>query len=132
MRIYLSPCCAEKEPALKGTGKAVTPDKLYTGTTVRRFMDECQRCNVRWAIFSDLYGVWFPQVPHQWYEKDPDMLTEAEFEALRKNFDEQLSTFSDIRFYNASGDLHPFHRRLLLETTLAEKVTLFTHLSEVA
>ena len=132
MRIYLTHCCAEKDPALKDTGKAVTPDKLYMATPIRRFMDECKRCNVRWAIFSDLYGVWFPQVTHEWYEKNPDTLTEAEFEALRKNFDEQLSTFSEIRFYHEPGDLHPFHRRLLRETTLAEKVTLFTDLSEIA
>ena len=131
MRIYLTPCCAQKDPALRGTGKAVSPDQLYTATPTRRFMDTCKRGNVRWAIFSDLYGVWFPHVEHEWYEKDPDTLTEAEFETLRNNFDEQLSTFSEIRFYCHPGRLHPFHRRLLSETTLAEKVRMITHLSEI-
>jgi hypothetical protein len=130
VKIYLTHCCAEKDPALRGTGKAVTPDKLYTEVPIQRFMDACRRCDVRWAIFSDLYGVWFPGVTHEWYEKDPDTLTEAEFETLRKNFDEQLSTFSEIHFYHP-GSLHPFHRRLLRETILAEKVSLFTDLREI-
>ena len=94
-------------------------------------MDRCKRGNVRWAIFSDLYGVWFPRVEHEWYEKDPDTLTEAEFETLRNNFDEQLSAFSEIRFYCQPRRLHPFHRLLLSETTLAEKVRMITHLSEI-
>ena len=132
MRIYLTYCSAQKDAALRGTGKAVTPDKLYTAAPIRRFMDRCKRGNVRWAIFSDLYGVWFPHIEHEWYEKDPDTLTEAEFETLRKNFDELLATFSEIHFYYHPGGLHPFHRRLLRETTLAEKVSLFTHLSEIA
>jgi hypothetical protein len=132
MRVYLTPCCAQKDPALQGSGKAVTPDKLYMATPTRQFMETCMRCNVSWAIFSDLYGVWFSQVTHEWYEKNPDTLTEAEYETLRKNFDEQLSIFSDIRFYHQPGQLHPFHHRLLRETTLAEKVSLFTHLSEIA
>ena len=130
MRIYLTHCCAEKDPALRGTGKAVTPDHLYTATQTLEFMDWCKRGNFRWAIFSDLYGVWFSQVEHEWYEKDPSTLTEAEFQALRSNFDEQLATFSEIRFYYPDS-LHPFHRRLLGETTLAEKVKIITHLSEI-
>ena len=28
------------------------------------------------------YGVWFLQVRHEWYEKDPDTVTEAEFANL--------------------------------------------------
>ena len=130
VRVYLTHCCAGKDPALRGTGKAVTPDKLYSEQPIHQFMDACKRCSVRWAIFSDLYGVWFSDITHEWYEKDPDTLTETEFETLRKNFDEQLSTFSEIRFYHP-GDLHPFHRRLLRETTLAERISLFTDLSEI-
>jgi hypothetical protein len=132
VRIYLTHCCAEKDPLLRGTGEAVTSDKLYTATPTRRFMDECKRRNVRWAILSDRYGVWFPGVKHEWYEKDPDTLTEAEFEALRKDFDEQLAAFGEICFYHEPGSLHAFHRRLLRETTLAEKASLFTDLNEIA
>jgi len=69
VRIYLTHRCAEKDPALRGTGEAVTPDKLYTDAPIQRFMAACKRCDVKWAIFSDLYGVWFPDVTHEWYEK---------------------------------------------------------------
>jgi len=48
-------------------GEAVTPDKLYTDAPIQRFMAACKRCDVKWAIFSDLYGVWFPDVTHEWY-----------------------------------------------------------------
>lgn len=130
-RIYLTPCCAQKDSDLRGTGKKVTPDHLYTAAPTRQFMETCKRGNVKWAIFSDLYGVYFSQDEHEWYEKNPDTLTEAEFETLRKNFNEQLSTFSEIRFYCQPGDLHPFHRRLLSETTLAERVKMITDLSEI-
>jgi len=67
VRIYLTHCCAEKDPALRGTGEAVTPDKLYTDAPIQRFVAACKRCDVKWAIFSDLYGVWFPDVTHEWY-----------------------------------------------------------------
>ena len=65
------------------------------------------------------------------YRLDPDTLTEAEFETLLNNFDGQLSIFSEIRFYCHPAHLHPFHRRLLSDTTLAEKVGMITHLSEI-
>lgn len=41
---------------------------------------------VEWAIFSDLYGVWFPDVEYEWYEKDPGTATEEEFSKLLEGF----------------------------------------------
>jgi hypothetical protein len=93
-------------------------------------MDKCKSSEVTWAIFSDLYGVWFSPVEHEWYEKNPDTLTEAEYETLRSNFDEQLATFSKIFFYYPD-EVHPFHRRLLDETALADRVKMITQLSEI-
>jgi hypothetical protein len=41
-------------------------------------MNKCKCNNVNWAIFSENFGVWFPHVEHEWYEKDPDTVTESE------------------------------------------------------
>ena len=60
LRVYLTHCSAKKDDALKNTSKKVTPDKFYTASPTRRFMNKCKEKSVDWAIFSDLYGVWFP------------------------------------------------------------------------
>jgi hypothetical protein len=72
MEIYITHCSAKKAGRYRGTGETVTPDVLYTATPTQRFIGQCEASGVRWAIFSDLYGVWFPEVQHVWYEKDPD------------------------------------------------------------
>lgn len=76
MKIYITHCSAKKDDSLKNTGRKVTPDKLYIATPTQRFMNKCKEKKVNWAIFSDLYGVWFPDIEHEWYEKDPDTVTE--------------------------------------------------------
>jgi hypothetical protein len=76
MRIFVTHCSAKKDNSLKNTGKKVTPDKLYTATPTQRFMKKCLKSKVNWAIFSDYYGVWFPDLEHEWYEKSPDTVTE--------------------------------------------------------
>ena len=37
---------------------------------------------VKWAIFSDYYGIWFADEKHQWYEKNPDTVTNEEYKKL--------------------------------------------------
>ena len=37
---------------------------------------------VNWAIFSDKYGVWFSNGLHEWYEKNPNKITEEEFNQI--------------------------------------------------
>jgi hypothetical protein len=86
MRIYVTHCSAKKDDSLKGTGKRVTPDKLYTSTPIRRFMEKCKEKRVKWAIFSDLHGIWFPNVEHEWYDKDSSKVTDAELAQLVEDF----------------------------------------------
>lgn len=85
MKIYITHCSAKKDGSLKNNSKKVTPDKLYTATPTQRFMKKCKEKNVDWAIFSDLYGIWFPQIRHEWYEKNPNKVTEQEFKNLINN-----------------------------------------------
>ena len=131
MRIYITHCSAKKDDSLKHTGKKVTQDKLYTATPTQRFMNKCKDEQVKWAIFSDLYGVWFPNVYHEWYEKDPDTVTEQEFENLVNDFDQKLWEYDEIWFYYNPGRFHPLYERLLQETNLRGKVKRFTHIREI-
>lgn len=62
MRIYITHCSAKKNDALKNKMKRVTPDRLYTTIPIQRFMKRCKEKDVKWAIFSDLYGIWFPDI----------------------------------------------------------------------
>lgn len=131
MKIYLTHCSAKKDNSIKGTGRKVTPDKLYTATPTQRFMRKCSERKVNWAIFSDLYGLWFPDVEHEWYEKNPDTVNDQEFKHLLNNFDDKLQQYDEIWFYYNPGRFHPLYKRLLQETKLKERIKRFTHIGEI-
>jgi hypothetical protein len=131
MRIYLTHCSAKKDNTFQNSGTRTTPDKLYKATPTQRFMSTCKQRNVNWAIFSDLYGVWFPNIEHEWYEKDPDTVTEQEFDVLVEDFDKQLQNYDEIWFYHNPGRFHPLYGKLLAIIKLKDKVTLFTHIKEI-
>ena len=95
-------------------------------------MQRCKSAHVDWAIFSDRYGVWFPYVEHEWYEKDPSTVTDLEFTTLLRNFEAELRAYDQICFYYNPGRFHPLYRRLIRETTLRDKVTLITHIDDIA
>jgi len=80
--IFLTHSSARKEKSLQRSHIQVTPDKLYTATPIRRFMLKCKDLEVSWAVFSDRYGVWFSNIKHEWYEKDPNKVTTEEFKKL--------------------------------------------------
>lgn len=106
MKIYLTHCSAKKDDSLKNSGRKVPPDKLYTATPTQRFMNKCKETHVNWAIFSDLYGVWFPDIEHKWYEKDPNTVTEKEFYQLLDDFNRKLQRYEEIWFYYNPGRFH--------------------------
>jgi hypothetical protein len=132
MRIYMTHCSAKKNDALRRTAMKVTPDKLYTATPTVRFMKRCMGKKVSWAIFSDKFGVWFPDVKHEWYEKDPETVNESEFRKLVADFDKRLGGYDEILFYHNPVRFHPFYRRIIADTQLRDRVRLFTHLREIA
>lgn len=92
-------------------------------------MNRCVKGGVQWAIFSDQYGVWFPDVEHEWYEKDPDSITDCEFEHLLRDFEAKLRGYEEVWFYHNPGRFHQLYERLIQRTAL--KITRFTHLSEI-
>ena len=131
MRMYLTHCSAKKDDTLKGTGTKVTPDRLYTATPTQRFIQRCRAQGVKWAIFSDLYGVWLPEAEHEWYEKDPDTVTQSEFQQLLANFDRELENYDEIWFYRNPGRYHPLYQRLLASSRHTDSVVMISHLSEI-
>ena len=131
MRIYITNCSRKKDDSLKHTGKKVTPDKLYMAAYIQRFMNICKKRKVEWTIFSDKYGIWFPKVEHEWYDKDPNKVTKREFRMLLKDFAQKLGDYEEIYFYHNPGRFHRLYKRLLKETKLKDKVILFSHIEEI-
>ncbi len=119
-RIYFTHCTSKKNDSLKDTGSRVTPDILYVGKQTRSFMNRCKEKGVEWAIFSDLYGMWFPNTKHEWYEKSPNkigpaeltLLVEDSFEMLKF---EMLNGYDEICFYAnyKSSRFHHIYRDLV-------------------
>lgn len=131
MRIYITHCSAKKDNALINSGKKVTPEKLYTATPTQRFMRRCVEQGVDWAIFSDMYGVWYCDETREWYDKHPDSVTKIEFEYLLNDFDTKLQKYDEIWFYYNPGRFHNLYRRLLSKSKLKNKFKLFTHIDEI-
>jgi hypothetical protein len=90
-------------------------------------MNRCKEKKVTWGIFSDKYGVWFSEEKHSWYEKSPDDVTEPEFQALLKNFNQRLQDFDEIVFWLPNETrFHPLYKRLLRETNLKNKLRVIS------
>ena len=62
---------------------------------------------VRWAIFSDQYRVWFPDVEHEWYEKDPDSVADSEFEHLLRDLRRSSGDMKKCGFIAIQGGSIP-------------------------
>ena len=131
MRFYLTYCSQEKAPSLKQTDFAVTPDRLYTDPGVQQFMEKCQKKNVGWGILSDLYGVYLSNERHVWYEKHPDTVTPQEEELIIKDFNHKLGSYDEIFFYARSDAFHPFYKRVLDKTALANRVRIIQHIEMI-
>ena len=95
-------------------------------------MSRCKEQGVNWAIFSDKYGIWFPNVEHEWYEKGPDTVTDQEFQDLLNDFDLKLQDYDEIWFYYNPSRFHRLYQRLLQETSLQDKIRRFSHHWEIA
>jgi len=107
---------------LKNTDAKVFPEELYTATPTQRFMKTCNNKNVNWAIFSDEYGIWFPNEKHKWYEKDPNSVSKDEFDKLVKDFEVKLVNYDEIFFYHNPGRFHSLYKELLDKVKLKDKI----------
>lgn len=121
----------QKNPVFKDTKVKVTSDKLYTATPIQRFINECKNKGVNWAIFSDKYGIWHSGIRHEWYEKNPNSISDKEFKALLNNFDESLSKFDEIWFYYNPGRFHKVYKKLIKSSSLKNRIRPFTHIKDI-
>jgi len=128
-QVYITHCSAKKNITLKNTCQKVFPYDLYTATPTQRFMKKCKEIGVNWAIFSDLYGIWFPDVKRGWYEKNPGKVTEQEFTKLLHDFESALSGYDEVYFYHNPGRFHKLYKRLIENAEL--NIIKFSHLSEI-
>lgn len=131
MRIYLTHCSKEKSAAAKANGLPLPPDELYTEDGIQQFMTACKQSGIEWAILSDKYGVFFPTERHPHYEKPPATVTAAEEQAIIMQFADKLAGFDEIWFYIRPETFHPFYERLLMGSSLHERITLFKDLNEI-
>ena len=90
-------------------------------------MEECRSRRLRWAIFSDKFGVWFPEACREYYDKSPDSVTSKEFSALLNDFDTKLANFGEICFYRGTGRVHSLYRRICEKTKLRDRLKFVEH-----
>lgn len=95
-------------------------------------MKKCDSTGVNWAIFSDKYGIWQSGEKHEWYEKDPNKVSNEEFKNLLANFDNSLGKFDEIWFYYNPGRFHSLYKRLIKKSSLKKRIKLFTHIRDIA
>ena len=125
MRIYLTHCCKDKADHLRKTGEAVKLDELYVEPKIQEFMSRCKEKGVHWAILSDLYGVYLSNERHVWYEKHPDTVTSKEEAFVIAAFNNKLGSYDKIFFCIRPESFHPFYKRVLKQTLLADRVQTF-------
>ena len=123
-KVYFTFCSAKKDDLLRGSSEEVPPEVLYTSQRVRSFVSTCKRKSVRWAIFSDEYGIWFPEVKHRWYDTSPDDAV-GRFRELLADFDQKLKDFDQICFCPGvgTGRIHHLYKRLIRESSLKDKIS---------
>lgn len=121
--VFFTFCSAKKNDSLRGSGEKVHPDVLYTSQRVQSFIGRCKARRVRWAIFSDEYGVWFPEVKHKWYETSPNDALPV-FARLLADFDEKMKDFDVIHFCPGTGGprIHRIYRKLIHESRLKDRI----------
>ncbi len=68
---------------------------------------------------------------HMWYEKHPKSVTDKEFEALVKDFEEKLEQYDKIYFYYHPGRFRKLYRRFLESERPKGRVIPFIHLAQI-
>jgi hypothetical protein len=125
--IYITHCSAKKNNMNKGT-----PDQLYSGTKITKFMSRCKQLGVNWAIFSDKYGLVFPDQVIENYDKHPSKVTDNEFHFLVEDTYSKLKNYDIVCFYHNPGRLHKLYRKLIDELiSRGINIKEITHLEQI-
>lgn len=133
MKLFITYCSKSKDESLIGTTKRVRPEQLYTSDRIRDFIQECKKAGAYWAIFSDQYGVWFPNEEHEWYEKSPNDVTDSEFAQLVSSSAKQLNKY-EVYFFNPKEDeLDTLYQDLVKELRKrCVSIAYFSNIKEIS
>lgn len=133
MKLFITYCSKSKDESLIGTEKRVRPEQLYTSNRIQNFIQECKEAGAYWAIFSDQYGVWFPNEEHEWYEKSPNDVTDSEFAQLVSSSAKRLNKY-DVYFFNPEdGELDALYQDLVKELKKrCVNITYFSNIEEIS
>jgi hypothetical protein len=125
--IYITHCSAKKNSIDKGT-----PDQLYASVKITRFISRCKQSGVNWAIFSDKYGLVFPDQVIENYEKHPSKVTNDEFEKLAEDAFNKLKKYDVVYFYFNPGRFHKLYRKLI-DVLISKGINIkeITHLKQI-
>lgn len=130
--LYFTHCCHKKLDDLKNTGQRVPPMQLYIATPTQRFMKQCRKQRVEWAIFSDKYGFVFPDQRIEWYDKPPGFVTLDEKKALFQSAFNTLTRYDLAHFYYNPGRIHPLYLEMVDEMRRRGKnIEDITYLSQI-
>jgi len=116
------------------TPEKVFPKDLYNASFIQRFIRQCEKVNVEWAIFSDKYAFVFPHDKITWYEKHPGKVlkNKIEFKQLLDQAYQQIQKYETALFYHNPGRLHPLYKLLIRELRgKGLKIEEITHLCEI-
>ena len=131
-KIYLTHSSWKKDEALRGTGKLVAPEQLYTAQYLQRFVRRCKEAEVEWAIFSSLHGILFPADRVAWYEKDFYEISEADYQGLLEDFVAKLEPYDEIWFYHNPGRFYLLYQMLVMDvSSRGYRLVPFSHLDEI-
>ena len=131
-KIYLTHSSWKKDEALRGTGKMVAPEQLYTAQYLQRFVQRCKQAGAEWAIFSSLHGIVFPGDRIAFYERDFYEITEADYRWLVNDFLAKLDGFDEIWFYHNPGRFYQLYQWLVMDVvSRGLHLIPFSHLDEI-
>lgn len=114
MKLFLTYCSWQKDDSIKNKPVLVGPDQLYTSERLQIFVKACTAANADWAIFSDKYGIWFPNEKKAWYDKSPDSVTPQELSRIVSNSVKSLEKYQ-VYFFGDSNDpkFHPLYKEYI-------------------
>ena len=133
MELFLTYCSWQKDDSLKKSSKKVTPDILYTSPRIVQFIKKCEKERVNWAIFSDKYGIWFPNEAHEWYDYPPENVTQSEFIQLAENAEKSLEKYNVFFFGDVKREDFPPLYSKLIEYLKNNKISIkvFSEISQI-
>jgi hypothetical protein len=110
---WLFHCSAKKNADLKNGQARVTPISCILPLLLNASLVSAET--------RELVGPFFPTSmahglqTHEWYEKNPNRVTEAEFNHIVREFNKSLREFDGIHFYHNPGRFHRLQKAIKRE-----------------